>query len=236
MVILFAVSFTSCGDDEPEIVIEPAQFTITLENVSEANLIATERAEGTVPMSPPVFTTYEGNDPMYQVGERANLATERIAEDGAFDVMLSRLAQDSNVKESDAVTSPGGPGDNGAVFFGESVTYTFTADGNDRLQFMTMFVQSNDWFMSFPENGLDLFDENGIALSGDLSSQVRIYDSGTEVDTAPGTGPDQKPAQDAVVLDQGPKEDEDIALVSDRHVFNVPNATEVIKFTITNDQ
>ena len=33
---------------------------------------------------------------------------------------------------------------------GESATFTFTASPGDKLQLMTMFVQSNDWFYASP--------------------------------------------------------------------------------------
>lgn len=229
LIFLFASSIllVSCGDDDPDTNVTPREFTVTIENVSTAGLIDTDRANGTVPMSPPVFALFEGADPMYKNGITANLATERIAEDGVFGEMTTMLSGDSNVKASDAVTTPDGP-----IFSGLSVDYTFTADANDRLQFMTMWVQSNDWFMSFPEDGIALFDSNGDPVLGDVSTMVKIYDSGTEADTTPGTGPDQKPVQDAAAIDQGPKENVPVALVSARHSFAVPPANQVIRITI----
>lgn len=218
----------SCGDDDKDIV--PTTFTVTVENVSTAGTVDTDRADGTVPMSPPVFALYEGDNPMFTDGSKANAGTEAIAEDGGVDAMLALLTGISAVKSSEAVTSPGGPDNGPAVFAGESVSYTFTADADDKLQFMTMFVQSNDWFYALGDDGIDLFDD-GEPVTGDITSKVVLYDAGTEADTAPGTGPDQKPVQAAD--NQGPTEDEDIEDADDRHDFTIPANSTVIKVTLT---
>lgn len=230
--LMISLTFMSCGDDKE---ISPTTFTVTVENVSTSQTVATDRADGIVPLSPPVFALFTGDDPMFMEGEKANLGTERIAEDGAFDEMVAMLLADANVQSSMAVTSPGGPDMGGALFNGESSSFTFTADHeDDRLQFMTMMVQSNDWFYSFSEGGIELFDDEGAPITGDVTANIRLYDAGTEEDTAPGTGPDQKPVQDAAALDQGTKEDEDIESASSRHAFNIPTNSSVIKVTISN--
>jgi hypothetical protein len=59
-----------------------------------------------------------------------------------------------------------------------------------------MMGQSNDWFYAPAEFGIELF-KNGKAVSGDISSQIRLWDAGTEVDQEPGIGSDQGPRQKA---------------------------------------
>ena len=56
--------------------------------------------------------------------------------------------------------------------------------------------QSNDWFYAPAESGIDLF-KNGKAISGDITSQIVLWDAGTEVDQEPGIGSDQGPRQKA---------------------------------------
>jgi len=129
--------------------------------------------------------------------------------------------------------SPGGPDNGPALFAGESSSFTFTARPGDKLQFETMFVQSNDWFYAFNDDGLELFDDN-TPRSGDFTSNVVVYDAGTEQDTAPGTGPDQKPVQGATDSNVGPSEDEDIELAASRHPgFTIPASNQVIRVTVT---
>ncbi len=67
-----------------------------------------------------------------------------------------------------------------------------------------MFVQSNDWFYSFSGGiGLQPFNDE-TPVTGDVTSALELYDAGTEADTPPGTGPDQKPVQ--ATDNQGPSE------------------------------
>lgn len=223
---------SSCEDDDDTMVL-PTQFTVTIENVSTPQTVATDRAMGTVPMSPPTWAIYaDGDDPLFEVGEKANLGTARIAEDGFPDEMLAILGADSDVKSFAAQTSPGGPDNGPAVFAGESVTFTISAVPGDKFQFETMFVQSNDWFYAFSGGGVELFNGD-TPLSGDLTSRVNLYDAGTEQDTAPGTGPDQKPVQDPMATNVGPDEDEDIARAAERHNFTIPSTADVIRITFT---
>ena len=59
-----------------------------------------------------------------------------------------------------------------------------------------MMGQSNDWFYAPAESGIDLF-ENGRGISGDITSQMVLWDAGTEVDQEPGIDSDQGPRQKA---------------------------------------
>jgi len=224
------LAMTSCGEED----VEPTLFTVTIENVSQPNTVMSERAGGAVPLSPPVWAQYEGSNPMFDLGGKANLGTERIAEDGFATEMLALLGNDEDVINKSVETSEGGPDEGPALFPGESVTFSFTADEEDEFQFMTMFVQSNDWFISVGEDGLELFSD-GRPINGDITSRLRLYDAGTEVDTPAGSGPHQKPVQGPDDVDFGDKEDEDIAAASERHPdYVIPNLSDVIKVTISN--
>ncbi len=230
--LLGVVAFVSgCEDDDDNIVL-PTQFTVVIENVSTPQTVATDRANGTVPLSPPTYAVFTGDDPMFTPGEKANLGTARIAEDGFPTEMLSILASAGNVNFSAAAESPGGPDNGPALFAGESVTFSISAVPGNKFQFETMFVQSNDWFYAFTGGGLELFNGN-TPISGDQTSRLAVYDAGTEQDTAPGTGPDQKPVQDPMATNVGPDEDVAVALASSRHAFTIPANNAVIKVTIT---
>ena len=231
---LLALLFLSgCDDDDDGLTpAGPRTFELTITNVSTPNTVMTDRAGGTVPLSPPVVAIFTGTDPMFTVGDSANIGTERIAEDGFPDEMLDLLQTATNVKSSGAAPSPGGPDNGPALFAGESVTITFDAEPGDLLQMETMFVQSNDWFYGFSGGPVALF-TGDTPLSGDLTSRLAVYDAGTEADTAPGTGEFQKPVQDADAEDVGPDENEVIQLASQRHPgFTIPATSAVITVTI----
>lgn len=206
-------------------------FTVTVENVSTPGTLDTDRANGVVPLSPPVWAVYDGENPAFVPGEHANEGTGIVAEDGFPTTLIETLASAENVAESGVAPSPGGAIEGPPLGPGESVEFGFSAAPGDQFTMETMFVQSNDWFYGF--EGLSLF-EGSEPIAGDVTDAIAVYDAGTEADTAPGTGPDQKPAQDPEAMDVGPKEDEPIQLAAERHPdFDVPDASEVIEVTIT---
>jgi hypothetical protein len=202
-------------------------FTVTVQNVSTPGLINTPRAMGAVPLSPGAWAIFTGNDPMFTEGQKADIGTERIAEDGATGIKDAAMGTLSNVATHGVFKTAAGP-----LLPGESAQFSFNASPGDRLQFETMFVQSNDWFYSFSGGiGLQLF--NGESpVTGDVTSALNLYDAGTETDTAPGTGPDQKPVQ--ATDNQGPTESVVITGATVRHpTFTIPATNRVIKVTIT---
>ena len=96
----------------------------------------------------------------------------------------ARVSEPTHILQS--LEGPIGPG--GAYEF------SFTAKPGMRLSLALMFGQSNDWFYAPKRQGIDLF-TNGKALSGDITSELMLFDAGTEVDEEPGVGPNQGPRQ-----------------------------------------
>jgi hypothetical protein len=47
------------------------------------------------------------------------------------------------------------------------------------------------------EDGIALFDANGKPIRGDVTSQILLWDAGTEVNEEPGLGPNQAALQPA---------------------------------------
>ncbi|EMA55074.1 MULTISPECIES: ferritin-like domain-containing protein [Halococcus] len=207
-------------------------FTATVANVSTPGTLDVDRADGVVPLSPPVWAVYSGGEnPAFVPGEDANEGTEIVAEDGFPMTLAQTVASAENTTDSGVAPSPGGSLETPALGPGESVEFGFSAAPGDQFTMETMFVQSNDWFYGF--EGLSLF--NGEEpISGSVTDHIAVYDAGTEADTAPGTGPDQKPVQDPEAMDVGPKEDESIQLAAERHPdFDIPDASEILEVTIT---
>ncbi len=82
------------------------------------------------------------------------------------------------------------------AFPGESYQFEVTARPGDHLDFATMLVQSNDWFLA-PDDGagIPLFRKNGKPRKGNVTRDVAVYDAGTEVDEPFGFGANQAPRQ-----------------------------------------
>ncbi len=202
-------------------------FTVTVENVSTPGLLNTPRLGGVVPLSPGAWAIFNGNDPMFTEGQMADIGTERIAEDGATGTKDAAMGALSRVRAHGIFKTAAGP-----ILPGQSAQFSFDAGPGDRLQFETMFVQSNDWFYSFGgKKGLRLFNGN-TPVTGDVTSTLELYDAGTEADTPPGYGPAQKPVQPTDNF--GPTESVVITEATVRHPqFTIPANNAVIKVTIT---
>lgn len=207
-------------------------FTVRVENVSQPNTLEVERLNGIVPLSPGAFAVYPKINPLFLPGTMADEGTENIAEDGFPMLKAKSLMNNPLVRMSGTFDSPGGPGDSPALLPGESATFTIAAMPGDKLNLETMFVQSNDWFYGFGENGLDLFHGN-TPISEDVTEHLVLYDAGTEEDSAPGTGPFQKPVQPGP--DTGQADNfKLIAPARERHPeFMIPANNKVIRVTIS---
>ncbi|MCD8182805.1 MAG: spondin domain-containing protein [Bacteroides sp.] len=67
------------------------------------------------------------------------------------------------------------------VLPGQSISFTFHAGKGQALMFATMYGASKDWFFA-PENpGIQLYKNDGTPMTGDVSSQIKLWDNGTKV-------------------------------------------------------
>jgi len=129
----------------------------------------------------------------------------------------------------------------GPIAPGEAFEFSFTAGKNHRLSFATMLGQSNDWFFAPDAKGIALF-EGDLPISGDVTSQVYLWDAGSEVDEEPAVGPHTGPKQSTSTDGPG-------ALDPNRNVrrvgqpatltngtsFNTPAVSSMIRVTVTSD-
>ncbi|MGB0949054.1 MAG: spondin domain-containing protein, partial [Marinirhabdus sp.] len=143
--------------------------------------------------------------------------------------------------ESGAVAVPDGQKDPAPIFPGQAYEFTVNAgphilpgDAGTRLSFVTMFVQSNDLFLAPNGEGINLYDEDGNPVEGNVTDQVFLWDAGTEVNEETG-GPNQKPQQDPNASDQGVDENGVVTLIQDNTdgVNILPDVNEVIRVTLT---
>lgn len=157
-------------------------FTVTIRNVAtDKTLVLPDGGASGAPIAPGVYVVAPTPNVLFAPGSYADEALERLAEDGNFQPLLDKVAAMKGLTAS-GMFLPGQP-------------FTFTASPGDRLQFATMFVQSNDLFFAPRDGGIVLFDTGGRAMHGKVTGRVALYDAGTEKNQAPGAGPDQAPRQ-----------------------------------------
>ncbi len=70
---------------------------------------------------------------------------------------------------------------------GDAYELHFTAGDGQKLTFAAPLQESNDWFFAPSPGGIPLYD-NGVPVSGDITSQIFLWDAGTEADEEPGVG------------------------------------------------
>ncbi|MBD0403178.1 spondin domain-containing protein [Flammeovirga sp. EKP202] len=122
----------------------------------------------------------------------------------------------------------------GLITPGNSQDFSFNAGKGHYLSFATMFVQSNDLFYAPMEGGIALYDDDGNALTGDITSHFYLWDAGTEVNEEPGVGTNQAPRQSGP--DTGTAENGVVKLISEvNDGYTYPAKDDVINVSIKHD-
>lgn len=167
------------------------EFEITIENVSgDATL--------TTPVSPGVYATHGAGFSLFtdgQVDRGEGLA--RIAEDGNPATLAAALDARAELVSKGVFDTPAGADAKGPARPGDKYVFRVQASAAaPNVSFATMYGQSNDWFFAPGPSGIPLFGADGRALPArDVSDLVYVWDVGSEVNQAPGMGPDQGPRQ-----------------------------------------
>ena len=124
---------------------------------------------------------------------------------------------------------PSGADGPGPLPPGQSYGFSFEAPPGAKVSFATMFVQSNDLFYAPDEDGIALWDDAGNRISGDVTDQVMLWDSGTEVNQPIGTGADQAPRQSGANTGAADEDNTVRIIMGD----DIPAVDSVIRVTIT---
>lgn len=140
-------------------------------------------------------TTTVGAEPTTTSTTEAPADTAPAETPTRFVVEVANISDGFAARHAAAFTTPVGAEGPAPALPGESYEWMFEAASGERLSFATMFVQSNDWFIGTPADGLALFGDDGTPVTGDITANLYVWDGGTEVDQEPGVGEDQAPRQ-----------------------------------------
>ncbi|MDF3066556.1 MAG: hypothetical protein K0R38_2157 [Polyangiaceae bacterium] len=145
----------------------------------------------TFPASPGVWAVHaEGQMPLFADGEPdSEYGVEHIAEDGNPMSLAEHLATLEGELSSDVFNMPVGADAAGPITPGKKYQFSFQAVPGQALSFATMLAATNDVFFAPADAGIPLFDAEGTPLSGDITSEVRLWDAGTEANEEPAIGP-----------------------------------------------
>jgi hypothetical protein len=186
----------------------------------------------TVPLSPGAFAVHASEAHLYTVGQAASAGLEAIAEDGNPGVLVGDVTGNEGVRHVEVFNTPDGASAPGPIGPGGSYSFAFDARPGDRLSLASMYIQSNDLFYGFDPAGLALFGTDGTPVRGDVTSQVALFDAGTEVDEEPGIGLNQAIRQ--AEPDTGTDENGKVVRVNGSNGgFTYPTEDQIIRITIT---
>ena len=183
-----ALLLVACGGAADPQPMAATDFTVRVENVSLEDTLSAAQA---VPLSPGAWIVSDAPNALFTPGEAAGEGLEAIAEDGNPALIAPELAG----QNAAVFNTPVDAAEPGPILPGERYSFEFQAEPGERLGFVTMFIQSNDWFYAPGAQGVALFNEDGEPISGDISDQVKLWDAGTEMDEPAGLGSNQAPRQ-----------------------------------------
>ena len=191
-VILSVAGIASGGDDKP------TKFTIRIENITKPDsFTASNGVKWSLAFSPGVAVVHTDKGPIFTAGKKdRGKGLEAQSEDGNPEMLAKSLQGSKGIKSVAVFNTPVGASAPGPITPGAGYEVTISGTPGDRLSLTTMMGQSNDWFYAPAESGIALF-KDGKPLSGDITSEIILWDAGTEVNQEPGIGPDQGPRQKA---------------------------------------
>ena len=194
------------------------RYIITVANVSETSDTPT-------PFAPGIWALHSQPGPLFHADlEAGNLGLENLAEDGDPGPLAQSL-EALGLTHGVFHTRVGSDGP-GPLLPGENYTLAVdaTTPSPTRLSLAFMIVQSNDWFIGTGEEGIDLQNPFGGSIADmDLTQQLYLWDSGTEVDEPAGEGANQASRQSGP--NTGPEDtDSRVRLITDPQVTDLVQA------------
>jgi len=209
---------------------KPTKFTIRIENITKPDAFtASNGVKWSLAFSPGTAIVHTENAPIFTSGKKdRGKGLETQSEDGDPSMLAKSLQGAEGIKSVTVFNTPVGAGAPGPITPGAAYELTISAMPGDRLSMTIMMGQSNDWFYAPAESGIELF-KDGRAISGDVASQLFMWDAGTEVDQEPGIGSDQGPRQKAP--NTGKAENGVVHKIQDGKMYS--QTSSVMRITIT---
>jgi hypothetical protein len=153
----------------------------------------------------------------------------------AFTVTLENVAPTKLFTSSGVFDTPVGNLTAGAATPGKTYKFTVDAGRKQKLFFATMLAATNDLFFAPSGDGIPLYLDNGTPITADVTSQVYLWDAGTELNEEPFLGPNTVTKQAAP--NTGPADTNDtvrkIGDVTEGFIFAYPAVASMLKVTVT---
>jgi len=209
-------------------------FTVRVENVSVPNLLKLSNGKtASVTLGPVLYVIHTNRGPVFTSGEPdRGKGLEALAEDGPAAPLAKSLEGTPGIVHVGFSDTPVGAAGSRPLQSGEAFEFRVNGKPGERLTIATMLGQSNDLFYAPREEGVALFDTTSRPIAGDITSQILLWDAGTEINEEPGLGPNQPAYQSAP--NTGPAEHGVVRPISEvNDGFHYPSVAQVLRVTIT---
>jgi hypothetical protein len=206
------------------------RFTVRVENISVGEALKLSNGQSAPFVSAPVLWVIHtgSSNPIFTGGKPdAGEGLEPLAETGDPSRLVAAVAGKPGVIAAGAAARPVGATADGPLTPGQKYEFEISAEPGQSLSAAWMFGQSNDLFYS-NDRPVALFSATGRPIAAELTTQVSLWDAGTEVNEEPGLGPNQGPRQAAP--DAGVTESQ--AIVHVRDGYSYPKTGDVLRVTI----
>jgi len=223
-VILSVAAMASANGDQA------TKFTVRIEDTTKPDAFtASNGVKWSLAYSPGTAVVHSEHAPIFSAGKKdRGKGLEAQSEDGDPSMLAKSLKGAKGIKSVAVFNTPVGARGPGPITPGAAYEITVSAMPGDRLSLTLMMGQSNDWFYAPAEAGIELF-RDGKAISGDITSQIILWDVGTEVDQEAGIGSEQGPRQKGP--NTGKAENGVVKKVADGKIY--ADAPSVMRVTIT---
>jgi len=149
-----------------------------------------------------------------------------------FTVTLENVATAKPFTSSGVFNTPLGDSGPGAATPGKKYEFTIDAGRKQKLSFVTMLAATNDLFFGPNGDGIALYDSSGAPITADVTSQIRLWDAGTEVNEEPHVGPNTVTKQGTA--NTGPAEHGNVVEIANTtDVFAYPSVASVMKVSVS---
>jgi hypothetical protein len=205
-------------------------FAIRVENISKGEALKLSTGRTAPFVSAPTFWVLHTTaaNPIFTGGRAApGNGLEQLAETGNPEGLLKYVSAESGVAGVGAVARAIGATSDGPLTPGQAYEFEISATPGQSLSLAWMFGQSNDLFYS-NDRPIALF-VDGQPIRGDLTTQLALWDAGTEVNEEPGLGPNQGPRQKSP--EAGVAEQQSVSHVRDGFIY--PGTAQVLRLSIT---
>lgn len=159
---------------------------VRIENISDQSRLPVAISQG-------VWLLHQQSAPLFDPGNPDfGQGLQALAEDGLLDPLRTNLASNPLVSQSDAYMTRTTGGSVPFILPGEIYEFIIFPDSTDtKLTFASAVGDYNDVFIAPGPQGLSLFDLGGNLIVGDVTDQLSLWETGTEINEAPRSGPNQ---------------------------------------------